>query len=477
MRVKYSLHIDGVDYSDKLIHVSDISVGVKKLGIGFISDITVQLVYSQEVLSKKGSEAVVGLLVGDKSFAYKGVIRNVSVKDHIIELNISHELSVKEFKGLGRYYSSALKKSFIVPVLYGNGQLFKATGVSISGPDASLPPNYKCLIGDKPVNITNEKLQSGVYAVLVPKSASVGTKYFTFPDGNIGVDIWNTSSEKMKIKIKYSCKSIYGIKSNSDGSESEIYLGDSTVWINSGDYEKLKFVTITGCIATQSVYQPEFYYNEPVSELFSFEEEFDVSVNDIDNPADITVDILQKSGFSIRKKSYSRDIKLNFQSKESYKTILQRVAEQGVFYVIPTLDSRFDILDTQGTVVKNLSEADFLEGSFSISIEESTFSRLRVLWNREIYTSVYGSGKEKEYKADYIVDQTSVNNFANAYIDYHNKLFYVEFELPIHTDYVSIEVGDILSITHNKYGILNKNFQIIYKSIREDRIKLKCKEI
>jgi len=156
VKVKRSIQIGGVDYTDKLISVSDINIGVRDLGIGYISDITVDLVFDTNLLDVNGQEAVVGILIDGKSYTYKGVVREINVKENKATLNISHTLfSLKFFplKTVKVLQDDLEWKVFTVPVIYGYGRYFTVKQKALRTVDLGELPNvrkYRWLIGDKP---------------------------------------------------------------------------------------------------------------------------------------------------------------------------------------------------------------------------------------------------------------------------------------------------------------------------------------
>ncbi len=483
MNVRKSIRIDGVDYTDKLISVSDIDVGVRDLGLGYISGINVELVFEKDLTNSKGKSVTVGILVNGKGYYYTGIVKFVEAKNNKIYLKVENALSVSPFKALSRYYSSKLQELLTVPVLYGNGKIFKAKGISIDGPNTELPPKYIFLVGDKPIAtliLPKEAatITDSVYGIKTPRTEDVGVRYITFPDGEMGVEIWNASANSVILNVKKPCYSMYGYKTDEEGNENETYLGDHEVWVYPKDYEKIKFVYISGCIAATTVYQPTYYVTEEISTSYRIEETFNITVYDLDKPADIIEDILIANGFTVSKKDDGIDISLNFQSDKDYKEILTSVAQQGLLYIIPSLDGSFQIISALPKPPKlTLTKEDLIEDSFSFQDYEPEFTKLKVIWDKGAYTSYYGTGDvEKEYRADFIVDQASADLFANNYLLYYQKQKYVSFETPLDVQYLDLNVGDVITISYSMYSI-NQNFQIIEKSIRKERIRFRCKEV
>lgn len=502
MNIKRSIQINGVDYTNKLLSISDISIGVRDLGLGYISDITAELVFDGSLLDVKGKNAVVGILVNGKGYVYKGIVRNAKGKNNKATLNISHKLSSIKFKPLKTISfqrDDNSNKVYKIPVIYGNGRSFFAKTKALYTVDINEIPGarkYRWLVGDKPFS---GSVQYGNayciddFSVFTTRSSTVDSNIHDWLELIEEYGTWGTAGSYRRYKVKaYQINdqnilafqgilnsNVYGGKNNGDGtidytSIPEIGIGK---YVIEDKYDEIKFEWANK--GEIGVYQPKvsIYSSAPVTKDNDIIGERSITMYSFDKPADIAKDIIDSNGFSGEIKGYGTAVQLNFQSEESYSEILQRVAEMGLLYIVPTLGDKFEIYPVSGNPIETLSENDFLIDSFETEDKVSEVDKLKVVWNKEKGESFYGSGdKEKEYKADFIVDQTSVNNFANAYLDYYQKQRYVSFETPLYPTYLDLNVGDVITVNHSFYGI-NQDFQIIEKSIRDESIKFKCKEV
>lgn len=498
MKVKRSIQIGGVDYTDKLISVSDINVGVRDLGIGFVSDISVDIVFDTNLLDARGQEAIVGILVDGKSYTYKGKVREINVEGNKATLNISHILSSIRFLPLKtiRVLQDDLEwKVFTVPVIYGYGRYFTVKQRALRTVDLGELPNvrkYRWLIGDK--TFSGSVQEGDAYCI---DDFSVFAENKNTVDTNLHdwlelIELVETPTNYRRYKIKaYQINdkyilvlhhlnvNVYGGKNNGDGTISYTQIPETGIgdYVIDDKYDEIKVEHVNkGQIG---VYAPSvsIYYTEPATSENEIIGKRKIITYNYDKPADIAKDILQINGYTANIKGYGPNVSLNFQSEQSYEEILQKVSEMGILYVVPNLNDSFDIVPAGGTPVLTLSESDFVERSFKLRMREVNITKLKVIWGDEQEESYYGTGEKlKEYKADFIVDQTSVDNFASAYLDYYRKQTFVEFETPIYQSYLDLNVGDVVNIQYSRYGI-NKNFQVIEKSIRKDTIKFKCKEV
>ena len=510
MNIKRSIQIDGADYTDKLLSVSDVNIGVRDLGLGYISDITVDLVFDSSLLNAKGKTATIGFFVSSKSYIYNGIIRNIRIKDNKAELSISHLLSVKQF----------LNENYI----FGDNTAFATKATIKEKNSANVVPEYVCELG----NISSSEYEivntysyyvlggyifkpSSVFK-LNKKFYSIFFKSYSFSinangylscnkldiienqkwdtDGNY-IIFKNPAEHEQMLKIDDGKYHVYGrTKQDSSTVQKEDNL-DSYKLIDPEIYPEVKIVRDTTLSVGIDIPTFNILYNAEINQ--DNQENFTVFLKILktSKPEDIIEQILSDNGFSnITKIISSKNINLNFKDEANSKDIIQKAAEQGLLYVVPTLDADFQIIPSgEGTSSYTFSEFDYLERTFSIDIEETEFDKLKVNWNKAVLpgsdkklpeqgaTSYYGSGiRKKEYNADYIADQTSADNFANAYLDYYQKQKYVSFETPIYYKYLDLDVGDIVTVSHSLYGI-NQDFQIIEKSIRDESIKFKCKEI
>lgn len=503
MNIKRSIQINGVDYTDKLLSVSDINIGVRDLGFGYISDITAELVFDRSLLNVKGQKVIVGILVNNRSYTYEGIINKVSIKDNKLTLKISHLLSdikLNPLKTISVTHDDGSIKVYTVPIIYGNGVSFKTEEIAlytVNTADLPAPRVYRWLVADK--NFAYAIQDGDVFykedtLLLNEKENTIDTNLSDWLELIEEYGTWGTAGAYRRYKLKayvindrefvvlrHINVKCYGGKNNGDGTITYTEIperGIASYWIED-DWDEIKLEYFDKGqlgVSSPNIY---IYSSAPTGKDKEIKRESYITTGNFSNPSDIVEDILKINGFTVSKKLYSSlNINLNFQTKENYETIIEKSAEMGLIYVIPNLKLGFDIIPAgEGTSITTLSEKDFLENTFSFEDNEPKFDKLKIIWNKNEYESTYGTGlKEKEYKADYIADITSVDNFGNAYLAYYQKQKYVSFETPIYLTYLDLDVGNIVTVSHNLYGI-NQNFQIIEKSIRDESIKFRCKEV
>ncbi len=506
MEVKRNIQIDGIDYTNKLINVSDIDIGVRGLGFGYVSDITVELVFDSSLTNCIGKTAIIILQVNERSYIYEGIIEKVFIKNETVSLNIRHILSIKKFLPLPIRYFPDIRESLKIPVIYGSGQYdlidFNAIAVySTKGADGRRI--YSFLVGDKPL-VESREFSSGVFVFDAPiwEETAYGREthpWFELIESNPSSEYrrykfninYNLEEKIMNISPVTGDMSFFAGKRQGDGTilYTQITIDQNTgLGFISDIYDELKIQHHTSISYVTGDWKTELWRNQNLSESYKPQKYFRSRIDTtrtqaIDSPVDIIYDILKKNNFSVRKKVYpSSSARCNFRTTDDYINIIQKVAEAGSLYVVPTMNNSFDILPAGFDLSPKatLSVNDFIERSFSISEREADFTKLKVLWSSPIFggqVSYYGEGdREKEYKAEYLVRGTDVDIFANNYLSYYQKQKYISFETPLYPDYLDIDVGDVVTINYSRYSI-NQNFQIIEKSIRNERIRFKCKEV
>ncbi len=501
MKVSRGIQINGIDYTDNLLSISDIDIGVRDLGFGYISDITAELVYDVSLRNVVGQTAVIGVLVNGKSYTYKGIISKQNIKDNKVKLSIRHFLSSMDFKPLKTItvtQDDGTTKIHKIPTLYGYGLLFKVKQKALYTVDMNSIPGvrkYRWLIGDKSFSGSVQEGDAYCiddYSVYSENRNTINTNLHNWLElieengtwGNAGayrryrIKAYQINSEAI-IVLRHLNVNVYGGK-NEGGTISYTQIQETGVgsYVIEDKYDEIKIEYANkGQIG---VYAPSvsIYSNQAITKDKTLEGYRSIRTYNYDNPADIVKDILISNGFLVRNVVTGINVKLNFQSFELYKELVNKISELGLLYIVPNLDNSFDIIPATGGISKaTLTENDFIEESFSIDVGENNFDKLKVIWNSGERENLYGSGnREKEYNADYIVDQTSVDTFANNYLSYYQKQKYVSFETPINTKYLDLEVGDVITINYNRYSI-NQDFQILQQTIRDETIKFKCKEI
>jgi len=190
--------------------------------------------------------------------------------------------------------------------------------------------------------------------------------------------------------------------------------------------------------------------------------------------------VLNTNNYQVKKRNlHSWSVNLTVNSQETYQTILEKSAQMGLYYVIPTYKGYVDIIGIgEGVSEFTITESHIIPKSIRISSTTwNIVDMLEVKWNNGTNTSTYGIGKRKKiYTADYITDQTSADNFGNNYLAYKSPKKEIWFSTPLISDLIGLDVGDIITINNSNYSLL-LNTQITQKQINESVIKFKCKEI
>ena len=190
--------------------------------------------------------------------------------------------------------------------------------------------------------------------------------------------------------------------------------------------------------------------------------------------------VLNANNYQVKKRNlHSWSVSLTVNSQERYETILEKSAQMGLYYVIPTYKGYVDVVGIgEGSSEYTITESHIIPKSVRISLSTwDIIDVFEVKWNNDANTTTYGSGNRKEiYTADYITDQTSADNFGNNYLSYKSKKKEIEFSTPLLPDLVGLEVGDIATINYPKYSLL-LDVQITQKQIKDSKIKFKGKEI
>lgn len=506
MRVRYGLRIGGQDYTDKLISVSSIDMGVRKLGFGYISDITVECVYDTNLMDAIGQKAQVGMLVEGTSIVYEGEITKVEVQKGKISLSISHISSLTEFPPLPKYYSSATRRAYTVPVIYGTGPIYcECVAIDIEDPSV-YPRKYQFLIGDRPVNspesdvVGTSEIAPGVFVVTsrIKEAQRVGASthdWFELIESN-ATDLYRRYRILTKYDVDtkvyrigaYLDMSIYGGKIQDDGSLSYdlIYPNPNSTaeGVLTDVYDEIKIEHTSTSSFNFGLWTVSLYKNIPLrpdTEVKSV-----IRIYPVSTPykaEDIAEDIFLRHGYTVLKGGEFVSTELNFQTTDDWRTILGKVAEQGLLYYIPVGDASYRIINAlpQSPPVTVIDASKILPGSVKIEKTPPPFNSLVVIFNQGKEEKVYGSGSPlKRYEAEYIVDQgpsyENVDTFANAYLQYHRKTMRVRFSSPLLPELLTPEVGDVVTFSYPPYQI-NKNFQIVQKTIRDQTITWVLKEL
>jgi hypothetical protein len=189
--------------------------------------------------------------------------------------------------------------------------------------------------------------------------------------------------------------------------------------------------------------------------------------------------VLNTNNYQVKKRNlHSWSVNLTVNSQETYQTILEKSAQMGLYYVIPTYKGYVDVVGIgEGVSEFTITESHIIPKSIRISLTTwDIIDVLEVKWNNDANTDTYGSGKRKEiYTADYITDQTSADNFGNNYLAYKSPKKEIEFSTPLLPDVIGLDVGDIITLNYSKYSLL-LDVQITQKQIEESVIKFKCRE-
>lgn len=197
--------------------------------------------------------------------------------------------------------------------------------------------------------------------------------------------------------------------------------------------------------------------------------------------ADLVIEsVLVTNNYKVKKRNlHSWDVNLTVNSQEQYRTILEKSAQMGLYYVIPTYKGYVDVVGIgEGTPEYTITESHIIPKSLKISLTTwNIIDVLEVKWNNDANTTTYGSGNRKEiYTADYITDQTSADNFGNNYLAYKSPKKEIEFSTPLLQELVGLDAGDVITLEYPKFS-LSLNAQIIQKQISLSMLKFKCKEI
>ena len=476
MKLKYSLRVGGQDYTDRLLSVSSIDTGVKGLGFGYISDITLECAYDSNLMSAVGQSAEVGLLIEGASTIYKGTVEKVSLQGGKVSLSLRAKRPEEQFKPRQRVYIGVYDKHVAVPVVYGNGSCYARLLATQKKTDGL----YQLLVGDNPNVSSAYQYSSGVYVIDARVRVSQDPEHWDIlPDGTtIGWDISQYSANQY-LGIHRYCHKKYGVKRNGDGSTSETLLGSTDwVFVQGGQYQWIKFVAISGCLIDS--WQPvQVYTWDDLAKDREISDTQRISVSSISSPSDIIADILQRNGIAYSLGSGFLIIDLCFQADESFKDIVQKCAEQGLIYIVPHHDS-FKVVPAVFSSVSPIytfTESVFLPQSVSVERPSPPFNTVTVLYDREGASISSGSGSpEKEYRADFITDSTSAQTFADAYLQYHQKTMKVKFSTPLLPELLGIDVGDVVKVNYGLYGI-SRNFQVVQRTIRKERIDWMVREL
>ena len=478
MKLRYSLRVDGQDYTDRLISVSAIDTGVKGLGFGYISDITVDCAFERSLLDSVGSSVEVGVHLDTTTTTYKGTVQKVSVQGGKLSLSVNASNPEALFKPRQRIYIGNYNRYVSIPVVYGNGWC-KANLLAIQKKNDGI---YQLLVGDNPNVAGAYQYSSGVYVLdnRILRSQDK-EKWATLPDGstNQAWDISQYSSDQYLEIMRY-CHQKYGVRQQQNGTLDKTLLGSSdSVFVEGGLYQWIEFVDISGCLIDSWSPVQVYEWSDPIEGREITDIQY-INVSSLASPYQIIENILGRNGISYTTGAGFLGISLCFQADEPFKDIVQKVAEQGLIYVVPHHDS-FRIVPAVFTSVPTrffFTDAMFLQQSVSVEKSPALFNTLKVLYDREDDTLTVGSGTpEKEYRADFITDTTSAQTFANAYLQYHQKNTKVRFSTPLSPEFIAVvDVGDVVTVSYPLYG-LNQNFQVVQKSIRKERVDWVVKEI
>lgn len=189
--------------------------------------------------------------------------------------------------------------------------------------------------------------------------------------------------------------------------------------------------------------------------------------------------VLSQNGYSVQKRNlHTWSVSLDIQSSQKqYKTLLQEAAEQGLYIVVPSREGRVEIVGAEeGSPVYIITKTHILPTSVTVSLNTwQVIDVLEVKWNGGANT--YGTGKRnKIYTADYIVDQTSADNFGNAYLAYFRPKKRVQFSTPLIPDLISLDVGDIITLNYSTYS-LSLNAQVLQKKVKDTTINWVVREV
>ncbi len=476
MRLKHSFFIENEDFTHALISVSSIDVGVRKLGFGYVSDVSVECAYFPELLDAVGKNATVGLFLEGRSYLFKGKIKSVSVSDGKTTLSIQPQTPENLFKPRKRIFVSAYGKHFTVPVVYGNG----VCNAELLAIQKKAEGTYQLLVGDNPDVQGAYQVEEGVYAI----DDKILLRYDTprwekLPDSSQAWDLTSYGSD-VYLRICRNCHDKYGVKKLQDGSLRETFLtSERELFLKGDDYDYVKFVWNAPpqslCIDS---FDLSVYENRDLSMDNEIRTKKVIRVNSISRPHAILSDIFLRNSIPFEKRSqYWHEVNLTFQADEGFKEVAQKVALFGLIYVIPKHD-RFLIVSTDP---RNPSVFTFTENLIipqTLSIEKTSpeFNKLTVIYNRGSSKLTAGSGTpEKEITADFIADYASASNFANAYLQHSRKNTTVKLSTPLLPETLDLEVGDFVNLDCKTYRIRGK-FQVIQKTIRKTRIDFKLKE-
>ena len=507
MKLKYSLRVGGQDYTDRLLSVSSIDTGVKGLGFGYISDITVECAYDSNLMSAVGQSAEVGLLIEGVSVVYKGEVRKVSVRDGKVSLSISHLTYFIKYPPLKTYYSSSAGRTFKVPVIYGYvGDTFDVKGYAVGVEyEEFYPRRYLLMVGDKPVSNGYVQLSTDVYAskVQIIEEEVWGAKasdWFELIESNASAMYrrykfnvsYNIENRVLRVYQVTGNMTFYGGKRQEDGTIA--YTEICGAGASSGPticphepgtldqlYDELKVQHNDSASYTSGIWVAEIWKNSLVTPETYFEytiQGYPV-ISSPYKPEDVALDIFSRLGISATKEGTFLDIKLMFQSEEGWKRILSKIAEQGVLYYIPSLLGSYRIRTALPTdpPVFTFTSQHILPRSLGVEKSASVFRSLKVIYNQGKSSLTIGTGSPQEtYEADFIINGTSAQTFADAYLQYHQKTMKVKFSTPLLPELLNIDVGDVVKVNYGLYGI-SQNFQVVQRTIRKERIDWVVREL
>ena len=477
MKLKYSLIVGGVDYTDRLISVSAIDTGVRDLGFGYVSDTSVECAYTDSLLDVVGQTVQIGLLLNGTSEVFTGTAEKVNVQGGEITISMRFRKPEELFKPRGKIYLSVYGKYVAVPVVYGNGICRARCLATKKAGDGQ----YMFLVGDNP-NVSGVSLWSSqpqAYVILgrrTPMSGEIKWDTLSFEPN----PLWDISmyDENTYLRVQYDGMNVYGANYDQGGNYSLTFIGYSPVFMPGGKYKWVRFENAGSGLTTQSMSLYIYPYDAPYRENEIYEG-LPVTVNDDPSPANILLDIFSRNDIPASAEGSPLPIDLAFQADESFKEIAQKVAEQGLLYIIPEHNSVRIVPAVHASVspIFTFTEAHIIPESMKIEKSVPSLNRVVVSYNRESAIYAFGSGTpEKTYKADYIVSSASAQTFASNYLAYHQKTTHVSFSTPLLPELFGVKAGNVVTLNYTLYK-LNQNFQVVQKTIRKDRINWKCKEV
>ena len=507
MKLKYSLSVNDVTYNDKILDVSSIDLGVNELGIGYVSDITVKLVYDESLLDTVNKEAILVLQYDDNKINYKGIIRKVTYRENTITLNISHSSSVKQFKEKWHIYGSQ------GTVIYTECDLIDVDDSDLSNQAiylAEFNSTDFSIVNTNSYYLFNQYIFDPSTALKIDNQIAVvffkNLLFYVDSNNNLygdGIDIthrngqWGQQNSYVQFKNPANADEIlkvevddrvtvYGVKKLDNNNN---YVEDdlSTYkYVDPNLYSEVKLVynsTVYGALPFLRVLRNTKIDKEHPDKLPVF-----VTINNnISNPEDVIEDILLKNGFTVRKKrkDTNKNIILSFRQKKNSKDMIEQICKEAFVYVIPTLNDKFDIVSTDIPSSETFFDTDFIINSYQITQENKQIDDInltiktavlpatdKILPKQEVFYAASNTANNVE---DVTIELHNYNTeFKTRYIDYQNKRTYLEFEVPLTAAWLNVEVGDVVTVysLNNKF---NRYIQILQKTIYKNKIYFKGK--